>query len=385
MAVGHGLAAPDDAYHAVIAKCVTRGIGYSATLPTIDQEPDGPLRFPPGVGTGPAVILPCAAVLKIAGIDHALPGISAILIWASVLTVLWLRLAREVTGLTLLLGIGIFILAVVVLFASHLWQWFTLLGEVPALAYLLMGHWLASSERTSRRSAGAEFFSVWQFRRNTWQPCLARRFVHPGGPAICGQERQEGVLRLRGVFFLGCVAATLLFEVYKLSCLGFHGYVINWQQFLDATHSYTVDRPPRLSFALVRERLELISREFSINLYGWALGVIAAWHLFRYRMAKRWPCLFAGLLISIGFSFGYWLCFSIGWPRYVVMAVGMACFALCVPIFGLAAARQKLLYGMIALLVLSTGFANLPGVWQLVQNDLFRPTQSAAREAASSP
>ena len=283
LAINRGLMIPDDAYHAVIAKCTARGLGYASTAPSLDREPSEPLRFDPGVGTGPAVLLPCAAVLRLAGVRDALPGISAIAVWASVLTILLVLVARQTPGISLLLGTGIFCLASFLVFAKGWFQWHSLLGEIPAAAYLLMGHWLLADERFTRRSslfAGLFLGLAVQAKYQAALLCAGAFVILAIRVRAVRWNRTARYGRV-ALFLLGCAVPTALWETYKLSCLGCYSYILNWRQFLAATRRLTLTGPKPFSLALVQERFDLLRDEFSINLVVWAAVMAIALYLFR--------------------------------------------------------------------------------------------------------
>ncbi|MGO9109987.1 MAG: hypothetical protein ACLP9L_12205 [Thermoguttaceae bacterium] len=383
LAVNRGLMVPDDACHAIIAKCTACGIGYAWTGPSLDREPSEPVRFSPGVGTGPGMLLPCAAVLKVAGIHDVLPGISVVLIWASVMTTVLVLVGRETRGISLLMGTSAFCLAILLVFARHWFLWHSLFGEIPAAAYLLMGHWLLADERFSRRSSlcaglflGLAVQTKYLAALLCTGPCVILAI------RLCTARWDWKARFLRAALcLLGCAMPTVLWETYKFSCLGYHSYIVNWQQFLDATHALTVRQPEPFSLALVQKRFTVAINEFSINLVVWAVVLVVVMYLFRKNVAQRWPCLLVGLLASSSCAFVYWGCFSMGWPRYAAMAVVLTCFALSLPIFALPRVRQQALFALIPLLVLLPAVPMASTVWQIKQYALFRPAK--VRQARS--
>jgi hypothetical protein len=384
LAMNKGLMIPDDASHAVIAKCMASGIGYASTAPSLDREPSAPLRFDPGVGTGPGILLPCAAVLRIAGINDVLPGISAILVWASVMTVVLVLAGREVRGVSFLLGTTVFCVASFLVFAKQWILWHSLLGEIPAAAYLLMGHWLLADERFSRRSCiiAGLFFGL------AVQTKYLAALLFTGAVVILvirlcttQQDWRARVTRVM-LFLLGCITPTALWETYKLSCLGYHSYIVNWQQFLAATSALTVEGPKPFSLSLVQQRAAEFRDNFSIDLGLWITTLIVVLIVVRKNLAQRWPCLFAGLLTSSVCAFLYWTGFSMGWPRYTAMGVVLGCFALSVPIFSMPRVSQQALFALIvALLVSPAIYRTLPASWarDVQERVPFPPTK--ARQA----
>ena len=101
-----GLASADDAFFAVTAKSLASGLGYATTFPVFSKEIGHPILFFPG-GSGPTLIVPCAIAFKIFGKNEVLPGLTAILTWGSVLTLVLARISRRIDGLSFLLGVSV--------------------------------------------------------------------------------------------------------------------------------------------------------------------------------------------------------------------------------------------------------------------------------------
>ena len=372
MAVNHGLCCADDGWFAVIAKSLSQGLGYATTF---GDRSDGPILFDPSTGTGPTLILPCAALLKITGISDVVPGIAAILVWGSVFTLLLVLIARTVTDWSLPLGVGLFCLSIASLFmASPIWS--TFMGEVPAVAFLAMGHWLAALGKRTRRTL---FFSG-LFLGLAVQTKLLAALACFGAVCIvaarlyAARSDLRNCFRLAASFSLGCGLPTFLFEAWKLTLLGFHGWRINWQQFLGAIHEMTVEKPPQITLELIQQRIALIEHHHSIHLIFLLAVVALAFYLLQFRPFKPWSSLFAGLVLSILASSGYWLFCSLGWIRYLTIAVGLSCFALSVPIYGLPQMWKKLLYTVLLLIFLSSGLALFWPRVTHVENGLFHPS-----------
>jgi len=375
MAVNHGLSCADDGWYALVAKSLTQGQGYSTPF-TDRGECLEPVRFNPYTGTGPTLILPCAALLKVVGISDVVPGIAAILVWGSVFTLLLILIAREVTDWSLPLGVGLFCLTIAALFnSSPIWS--MCLGEIPAVAFLAMGHWLAATGKLSRRLL---FFSglflglAVQTKLLSALACIGALFI-----LAVRLNAARGDLKKcstqAALFFLGGALPTLLFEAWKLADLGFHGWQLHWQQFMAALHEMTMEKPAQITLDLIQQRIGLATHHYSFHLIFLVSVVAAAFYLLWHRPASPWLRLFTGLVISIFCSSSYWLLSSVGWIRYLAMAVGLGCFALSVPIYGLTQMWKKLLFAVLLLFFLSSGLALFwPRVTQL-ENGLFHPSK----------
>ena len=84
--------------------------------------------------------------------------------------------------------------------------------------------------------------------------------------------------------------------------------------------------------------------------------------------------IFGGLLVSV-FTLGfYWLIFSAGWPRYLVIAVAMACFTLAVPVLCLLENRQKIVWALLMCVFLAGGIVRIRYAASVCDKGLFRPS-----------
>src|SRR5262249_43011308 len=117
----HGLSCADDAYFAIIAKSLASGLGYATTFAT-SGEISHPVLFNPSTGTGPTLIVPCAVAFKIFGKNEVLPGLTAILTWGSILTLVLVRISRRIDGFSFLFGISMMCAAFVATFSFHFEQ-----------------------------------------------------------------------------------------------------------------------------------------------------------------------------------------------------------------------------------------------------------------------
>ena len=75
-------------------------------VPSLSKEIAHPILFFPE-GSGPTLIVPCAIAFKIFGKNEVLPGLTAILTWGSVLTLVLVRISRRIDGLSFLLGVSV--------------------------------------------------------------------------------------------------------------------------------------------------------------------------------------------------------------------------------------------------------------------------------------
>jgi hypothetical protein len=147
LSVSAGLCCADDGHRAVVAKNVVLGLGYATALPeAIDGTNSAPVRFDPGINTGPPFILPCAALLKLFGIRDTIPGLTSVALWASAFTLLLVRVSRRVDGAGLLMGTSVFCFSVLAVSPFHFEHWYAYLGEIFAAALWVCAQWALAME-----------------------------------------------------------------------------------------------------------------------------------------------------------------------------------------------------------------------------------------------
>ncbi len=377
-----GLHCADDAFFAIVAKSLASGLGYATTFP-VSEEIAHPILFDPSTGTGPTLIVPCAIAFKIFGKNEVLPGLTAILTWGSVLTLVLARISRRIDGLSFLLGVSVMCAAFLGTFAFHFEQWYSFLGEIVAAAFLILAHWLISNERFAETSSflcGLALGCAFQakFLAAISATGIVLVFVVRGMRA---GFRPVQLVKCAAALLIGFLIPTLTFEAYKLFELGGHGYLANWQELLNFIKAQGMPSNIHVNVPLVHQRISLAHYRFGVNLIG-LLALITFGMLLYWRSAsKNWISLSAGLLLSVATTAIYWATLSIGWPRYLVIAVAMGAFLLSVPIFTLEL-WPKLLFALLTLVLLMTGLSRAGHIVQSADHGLFRPTTERAARAS---
>jgi 4-amino-4-deoxy-L-arabinose transferase-like glycosyltransferase len=372
--VSTGLSYFDDAEMALVAQSLAHGTGYS-TSPEADITEM--TQFQPGISAGPTLILPCAIFLKLFGTKEAVPGLTALLIWASLLTCLLLRISRHVSGSSFLLGVAFFLLLVLATFVWQFGAWYAFLGEAAAAALLLFGHWILAMERLSSR---------WLFLSGL---CLGlavqTKYLATFGTIGAGvilflrwqYARDEAKLSLGkvAIWLIGCLAPTAAFELWKLIELGSYSYTANWAAFLTAAKGQGFASGNHPALYPLRERVSILQEYFLINVPAFVLFLFAGLCLGMTRIRRNWTWLFLGLLVSFLSLALYWTFFSIGWPRYLVIAMALVCFALSVPVFGFLKFRHALLFLPLSVAVFSGGMRRIPAtITRAADHGLFKAT-----------
>jgi len=378
----HGLSHADDAWLANIAKSLATGLGYATTF-AADREIAHPILFNPYTGTGPTLIVPCAIAFKIFGKNEVLPGLTAIFTWAGVLTLVLARISRRIDGLSFLLGVSVMCAAFLASFSFHFEQWYAFLGEIVAAAFLILAHWIISNERFSGKSSflcGLALGCAFQakFLAAIAAAGIVLVFVAKGMRA---GFRPVQLAKYAAALLIGFLIPTLAFETYRLFELGGHGYLANGQELLNFIKRQGMQGNTHVNLLLLQQRIALVHDQFGVNLIG-LLTLIALGMLFYWCSAsKNWIALSAGLLFSVATTAIYWATLSVGWGRYLVIAVAMGAFLLSVPIFTLEL-WSKLLFALLTLVLLMTGFSRDGSILHSADHGLFRPTTERAARAS---
>ena len=376
-AISFGLCCVDDGVIAVAAKSLAHGYGYSIHFLADGYPPQFlgyPPQFNPNITTGPTLVLPCALMLRLFGDHEVIPGLVAVTAWAATVTFLFGRISRRVTNGSLFAGIAVFCLTISTVFAYFFENWHAFLGEVTAAALLILAHWILAMETLSPK---------WLFLGGL---CVglaiqAKNLALLGGIGVLialavrlkGRQRLPEVLAYPTIVFAGCILPTLLFESWKVIDLGIHGYLANWGAFLSLAKEYGVggNRGPFLHLA--EQRLGVIHDAFSIDPLVYLIIVALSLGSMARRFSRDWVILAGSVYASVFVWSAYWICVSVGKPRYFEVAALMGCFALTVPIFGARSMKDALLFIAVAILLVAPGRPRLPYLGNRVPG-LFAPT-----------
>jgi hypothetical protein len=392
-----GLCCADDSWFAVAAKNIATGVGY---LKPLDDSMGVPYstRFNPPFGMGPTLIVPCAAIMRVVGVNEVVPGLSAILLWASLLTALFVRMGRQTTNPGFPLAVAIFCFACLIVFAAHFEQLYAFLGEIPVAAFSLLALWIVAVEKLSGKSL---FLSGILIGLSLQTKPIAALTV-PAFLVVLALRLKGAGLTRRALFgraalaSAACFLPTAAFETIKLQRLGLRNYAdYTWHflgrlvsqgaqwGFLRTLAGHDVGAEHASVLELLRQRIEVIHDHFVIHPVFLLAFLVLPLVLWRGLLEERWRPLFLGLFVAIWSFGGYWLFISIGWPRYLVVAVAIGCFALCIPIVGLQRAWQRVLFALVSLAVLigGGGLGRLRFIVTDVDNGLFRPSSERLARA----
>jgi hypothetical protein len=322
LAVSRPLCCADDAAHAVIAKNVAFGLGYSDTLghnvSTFRFTP-----FDPVIGTGPTIILPAALAVWLFGNEAAVPGLTAVAMWCLLMGALFLKLRRHAAAPRRMeAAAATFLVLCTLLSPFSAWQWFALLGEVPTTVLVMLSCAFVATPGGSRLAevlgglclglavAGKLLMGIYAL------PILVLLLWKPEQPP------RERLVRL-GSFCASAALPLASFELWKLSTLPwpvYKDYALRSASFIRATGLAASDSS---LFDQLVSRVPVYSQAYALPLLTWApLAALTAWAL--VRSGDVYVVRFSLLLLTGAvLHLGYWLGMSTGNVRYAFPATLM--------------------------------------------------------------
>lgn len=387
LSIGAGLCCADDGFRACVAKNIASGVGYATTLPeSFDGTNKAPVPFDPGINTGPAFILPCAALIKLFGIHEITPGLTSILLWAGVFTAVFIRANRHVSGASLLLGIALFCFTVLAVFPHHIEHWHAYLAEVFAAALVIAAHWILGMEKFTPRVV----FIAGLTAGLALQTKFIAAFVACGLVILFTLRAVEARLPLRrwlidaALCLSGFLLPTLVFEFYKLLALGWTADVANWRDAIAGIRAMGLQSGGPPLREMIAQRLPKITEVFSVNATAAALlALVGIWRVRVAAEGDRWFILFVGMLTSVLIGTAYWLGWSVGWPRYLIVTGVVACFAFILPVFALRRGVERIVWALAVGLMIKSGLRHLPPrIASAADRGLFQPSNARLARTA---
>jgi hypothetical protein len=351
----------DDAAMAVVAKNLVWGAGYSVSIESNGQP--GIIPFSPDISTGPAVILPAALGILIFGNRTWVPGVSEALTVIALLAGIAWAIGRRTSAVRGAAFGALFLVGALGATVLHFEHWHTLLGELPAALYAVLGIAVLSLGPPVRRTALAGGLLLGLAIASKLLVVFAVAGYGAIALARAGRrayrDRAARGARLRAdAALLGWTAAGAVippgaFELFKLISLGPGGYAANTAQEL-AFAAYRNDpgqSPGRLAVyaANAAGHYPAFGAHFGFSLL--ALALLCAFALFVVLTRARAPgarAFACALAAGSALSLAWWLFASIGWPRYAVIGLVLAAALLACAAFARPASGA-----LIAVLVLA--------------------------------
>ena len=372
----NGLCCGDDAFIAVAAKNLAQGRGYATSLSA--TAGNGLHLFDPALSTGPTLVLPAAAIIKVFGATPWAPGLATALVTTALLTMIAFVLGHWVGPVRTLGYIAVMLtLMYTVTAGSRFTNWYSLLGEVPAAMLTILGVALFVWRPGKRRTVAWAFLAL---GLAFMTKALALLSVVPVTIWLLVPLARSKGRNARQWTDLAVGAAAfslpfLLFETWKLSSLGVDAYLANWHDFIvflvnsGSGHTGSVwDRVVTNSAVLQSE-------------YGFGpialLLVIIALAAIVHTYADHKIRTFCWLLLTCGATYIAWFIFSsAGNPRYAMIGVLLlAASAACVAVARPPGLAISAAVAVVAIAVVPAHSRVLVPVDAVRNGDMFRPTQ----------
>jgi hypothetical protein len=337
----------DDAYNASVAKNIAAGAGYVSSF-------DSLIPFNPEVTTGPTLLVPAALLVRVFGTAYWVPALATLLVCMLLFVALAIVWSKQLDGDAILernVRSAVYV-GVTLLFLALAWtpevRRLSLLGEFPAALFVCVGAtalFLGRGDRVTLGVGGgvlglailtktvalilvAPIVAVWAVFHSTSESTLPlKRKVVPA------------------LSVAGAIAApTLLFELYKLLCVGAAAFGrLKGREASFFRGSGSGIREARRSPDL----LEFVASNFRTNLRTLQAELGGEWQFYFYLAAFACALLGLGwklvsrrklggldhlalaLLVAVAAGFSWWLGFSArGWYRHVSPVAVVASFAL---------------------------------------------------------
>ncbi len=364
------LCCADDAFIAVAAKNLATGHGYTASYRPLQNGETSPRRFDPLISTGPVLVFPAAALIRLWGNRFWVPGLVVVAACLLLLgRVFWyLRAATQAVGPQ---GVGRLGLAVIcalaalnLAFLRHYEHWYALLGEVPALLLLALGVlrlFSASGQQRDHFWGGFLLGCAYQTKALSALafPAVFAFLMLQAGQSTGGQNPvlswRRRLTRVVGVLvtLVGCALPTLIFETYKWVDLGLPGYL----EVKAAEARYLRSAPGSgmnalLSAPLAHVRAILPQNWQTLSSFfntRWAVVAFLAALVLGLAARDRWRGHEARaplVLTASAASFATWWLLVSGQARirYLLIGLGLWCLAVTFDVFtGAGSSRQRVL------------------------------------------
>ena len=367
----HGVCCADDSFIAHVAKNVALGDGYVSTLQ--DNTPAYShayrrLPFDPMISTGPTLVLPASGFIAALGNRTWVPGMALVMVVAFLLVAIRVALGKTVDTLRLDLAVPVFVALSVVFTGSHFYQWHSLLGEVPA-ALLVVLALAVGACRTFSPAALAATGVLLGLAFLAKALALLYLVALVAVLALVMGSRGLAVRRVVAAM-AGFALPVLAFELWKLLTLGLEGYLRAWVTWAAMLKTYGAPGFQLGLIAKIGERSgDFFGRVgfslFEINAVSWFAVAVA----YRYKRDFLFPFTLS-LAAGVTLQTVWWVTSSIGWPRYMVIALVITAVLAATPILALPKPKQLWIYLCILLVWSLSSWGRAGG--SLVQLDTGR-------------
>jgi hypothetical protein len=374
-----GVGCADDAYHAVIAKNLASGLGYTSTIQD-GSAAFTALQFDPRVGVGPTIIFPASVIIRIFGNTYWAPGLANVTLWSLLCVGIGLLMRKYQSGVGLSLATLSFFYLGFALMTFHFEQWYALLGEIPSalliiLSVLLFFH---DGSRLCQFLSGIAMSLAVQAKLLSLLAFMVFLLVLAIFHALDRSKKMPDRLSefIHGVIYLsaGFIIPVIAFEIMKFFGLGPSGYMNNWRSYLSFINNKGVNQSQALSLhALYKGRAAIIYERFGVALQSVPF-MLAFAGLLVSSNKKLWR-IYIVFVSMIIFYLLWWIFISIGWGRYFIIPLILIIAAVSLPFFVLYPRKWLWLYFMLLVIWPAGTWDRLAHPFSLMDSGYFMPTK----------
>jgi hypothetical protein len=301
--------------------------------------------------TGPTLILPVSAAIRVFGNQAWVPGAVHVVLWTMLLVAAWRALGPMAPRDRAALVGSLFLAVVYAVSPYHLEHWYAMLGEVPAALTLLLGLAVWAVEPGSRRRC---FLAGVLWSMAILAKMLAFLYVVTFVFAALALGLRGGpprLLRSVAPIIAGLLFPLLAFEAWKIISIGPEQYLSHLWTLVGLVSTYGTSGTA-FSLAKVAARLDLFDGRFGASLLGLlalaVLGAATAWKSGSPAFRRLHLILLSGVAVHAA----YWVVLSYGWPRYLYIGVVLSCALAALPFLALERTALACLYTAALLLAL---------------------------------
>jgi len=356
LAIQNGLCCYDDVGYAIVAKNLAKGIGYATTINYVGAN-YSISYFNYAIGEGPVGILPVALVFRLFGFNPFFPGLVQVGIEFLLLLTISLLLLEEYNVFCVVCYMVLSLIVVNLLSCWHYEHLYAMIGEFNAALLVIIGViflrkygkslccslfaglFFALAVMTKEISAIFVIIFIGYVFLYSLYECLTRR--------DCIKKQ----ILFVSVFSVGGLAPFSIFELWRLTALGFKGYWANWVQHIHFISSYSpvgVSLNDMLGSFICRSHTFLHDYFLSI-LFCVFLVVFVTCIIFIFNRNKIY--LVATLGLGIVADIMYWVFFTTGPARHLY--IGIVVLSFFVPLPALLNRKRGLNFVPVVLLLFS--------------------------------
>jgi hypothetical protein len=332
--ISRGVCCGDDGAFASLAKNLAWGYGYASSVGYHSSIFSLKLFDYTVQTTGPTLIFPTAFAIRLLGNQYWVPGATHIVIWLTLLFVIYRILCSATESKRTSAAAIIFLILIYAVSPYHFEQWCALLGEVPSILFVILGFVLWAIDPFSKRRLAEASLLI---GLGVMTKLLSLIYLATFAASVffwnLSNDKADKVRSgLTDLFWISgfCFLPLACFELWKFFVLGFADYTDNTLLFFENVREQGLINKP-LTIEQLTERSQNFYSRFGVSISEMLLLGLASVYL-AFKVGGDWlrrlaVVSFAGTFVhSI-----YWLFFSVGLPRYLYSGLVFMCFIASIP------------------------------------------------------